>query len=90
MGVVNLFKTNTIEDYYKPARVNNDYRGGKEPRKPKKKEEIKKRWKDNIIKDVRDLLRPKKKKTKQLKTEYSEKELFSNQKKYTLRTSKGQ
>ena len=58
---MSLFKSNTTEDYYKQTPVNNVYRGGKEPRKPKThKEKLKQQSEDNIIKDVRNLFKLKK------------------------------
>ena len=53
---MSLFKTNTTNDYSEPTRVNNVHRGGKKPRKPKKKKLLE----DNIIKNVRNLFKLKK------------------------------
>ena len=54
-------------DYYEPAFVNNMYRGGNEPRKPKAQRKHKKQSKDNIIKDLRNQFRLKKSDTWKIK-----------------------
>ena len=54
--IMNLFKANTTEAYYKPTLVSNVSRRGKELRKPKThKEKNKKQLEDNTIKNVRNL-----------------------------------
>ena len=91
LDAVNLFTTKATEDYDKPARINSEYRGGKESRKPKThKEEIKKRSEDNRIKDVRDHLIPKLE--NETKAEQSEiLDLVLNQNFFKkIQTSKGQ
>ena len=91
LDAVNLFTTKATEDYDKPARINSEYRGGKESRKPKThKEEIKKRSEDNRIKDVRDHLIPKLE--NETKAEQSEiLDLVLNQNLFKkIQTSKGQ
>ena len=58
---MSLIKTITNEDYYKPKYVNNVYRGGEEPRRPKthKEKNNKKQSQHNIIKRVTNLFKPK-------------------------------
>ena len=64
------FKTNANEDYYKPKQVNNVYRGEEKPRKPKTtKGKNEKQSEHNIINDVTNLFKLRKKKIKQSKTE---------------------
>ena len=59
---MSLIITITNEDYYKPKYVNNVYRGGEEPRRPKihKEKNNKKQSQHNIIKRVTNLFELKK------------------------------
>ena len=51
---MSLFKTNLTKDHIKATRVDNMFRGGKKPRKQNK-------FEDDIVKNIRNLLRLKRK-----------------------------